>query len=53
MTSSIVAMCGSDIFLGILAVFFPPVAGKSPAALLENPGSDALDSMDQSGHLHS
>ena len=23
-------MCSSDIFLGVLAIFFPPVAGKCP-----------------------
>lgn len=27
-TTTIVSMCGSDLFLGILAVFFPPVAGQ-------------------------
>ena len=23
-------MCSSDIFLGVLAIFFPPVAGNAP-----------------------
>lgn len=28
-------MCGADIFLGVLAIFFPPIAGTSmPASRL-------------------
>jgi uncharacterized membrane protein YqaE (UPF0057 family) len=30
-------MCSSDIFLAVLAVFFPPIAGKHVRALATDP----------------